>query len=245
MTRTHQTPTLFLSLPHPCSYLPGRISSSLFLDPRRKLDSEAYAHFMRLGFRRSGEFIYRPHCGECRACVPVRIPVARFRPSRGQRRVWRRNAGLTVRAHPPVFSAEHFALYARYQAHRHAGGGMDDPDPEKYLHFLAAGRIDTVFHEIRLDGRLLAVAVVDHLPDSLSAVYTFYDPDEKARGLGIYAVLWQVEEARRRGLPYVYLGYWIRESPKMAYKANYAPLEAYLDNRWDTLTLESAGVAER
>ncbi len=232
MTTYQKTPTLFLSLPHPCSYLPGRMATSLFLDPRQKLDSSAYAGFMRLGFRRSGDFIYRPHCHGCHACVPVRIPMARFEPNRSQRRVWRRNRDLEVRATPPVFSSEHFSLYARYQAHRHPGGGMDDPDPGKFLGFLAASRLDTTFYEFRQDGRLLAVAVVDYLPDSLSAVYTFYDPDEHARGLGVYAVLWQVEEARRRQLPHVYLGYWIRESPKMAYKANYAPLEAYLDNRW-------------
>jgi len=232
MTSHQKTPTLFLSLPHPCSYLPGKMATSLFLDPRQKLDTEAYAGFMRLGFRRSGDFIYRPHCGMCQACVPVRIPVARFKPSRSQRRVWRRNQDLEVRAHPAVFSSEHFSLYARYQASRHPGGGMDDPNPEKFLNFLVASQIDTVFHEFRLAGRLLAVAVVDFLSDSLSAVYTFYDPDEQARGLGVHAVLWQVEEARRRQLPYVYLGYWIGESPKMAYKANYAPLEAYLDNRW-------------
>lgn len=232
MTSQQKTPTLFLSLPHPCSYLPEKMATSLFLDPRQKLDTEAYAGFMRLGFRRSGDFIYRPHCGVCQACVPVRIPVARFKLSRSQRRVWRRNQDLEVRAHPAVFSSEHFSLYARYQSSRHPGGGMDDPNPEKFLNFLVASQIDTVFHEFRLAGRLLAVAVVDFLSDSLSAVYTFYDPDEHARGLGVHAVLWQVEEARRRQLSYVYLGYWIGESPKMAYKANYAPLEAYLDNRW-------------
>lgn len=232
MTSQQKTPTLFLSLPHPCSYLPEKMATSLFLDPRQKLGTEAYAGFMRLGFRRSGDFIYRPHCGACQACVPVRIPVVHFKPSRSQRRIWRRNRDLEVRAHPAVFSSEHFSLYARYQASRHPGGGMDDPNPEKFLNFLVASQIDTVFHEFRLAGRLLAVAVVDFLSDSLSAVYTFYDPEERARGLGVHAVLWQVEEARRRQLPYVYLGYWIRESPKMAYKANYAPLEAYRDNRW-------------
>lgn len=232
MTSQQKAPTLFLSLPNPCSYLPEKMATSLFLDPRQKLDTEAYAGFMRLGFRRSGDFIYRPHCGACQACVPVRIPVAHFKPSRSQRRIWRRNQDLEVRAHPAVFSSEHFSLYARYQASRHPGGGMDDPNPEKFLNFLVASQIDSVFYEFRLAGRLLAVAVVDFLSDSLSAVYTFYDPDERARGLGVHAVLWQVEEARRRQLPYVYLGYWIGESPKMAYKANYAPLEAYLDNRW-------------
>ncbi len=233
----------YATAPYPCSYLPERTSTSLFLDPRLKLDSEDYTGYMRLGFRRSGDFIYRPHCGVCRACIPVRVPVARFEPNRGQRRIWKRNTDVTVQPHPPVFSAEHFALYTHYQAQRHPGGGMDDPDPEKYLGFLAASRIDTVFHEIRCDGKLLAVAVVDHLPDSLSAVYTFYDPDEMERGLGVYAVLWQIEEARRLGLPHVYLGYWIKESPKMAYKASYRPLEAFLDNRW--VTLDPDAVAQR
>ncbi len=232
MTQSQRPPELFLSLPHSCSYLPGRRSTSLFLDPRRKLDSETYAHFVRLGFRRSGDFVYRPHCGPCDACVPVRIPVARFRPNRSQRRVARRNADLTMHARPPAFSDEHFALYARYQAARHPGGGMDDPDPDKYLAFLAASRIDTVFHEFRLAGRLLAVAVVDYLPDSLSAVYTFFDPDEKARSLGTYAVLWQVAEARRRGLRYVYLGYWIADCAKMSYKAGFVPLEACRHGVW-------------
>lgn len=241
MTSHQKTPTLFLSLPHPCSYLPGKMATSLFLDPRQKLDTEAYAGFMRLGFRRSGDFIYRPHCGVCQACVPVRIPVAHFKPSRSQRRIWRRNQDLEVRAHPAVFSSEHFSLYARYQASRHPGGGMDDPNPEKFLNFLVASHIDTVFHEFRLAGRLLAVAVVDFLSDSLSAVYTFYDPDEQARGLGVHAVLWQVEEARRRQLAHVYLGYWIEESPKMAYKANYVPLEAYLDNRWSAFNPATPG----
>jgi len=239
MTRSQRPPELFLSLPHPCSYLPERRSTSLFLDPRRKLDSEAYAHFVRLGFRRSGDFVYRPHCGQCDACVPVRIPVARFQPSRGQRRIWKRNADLTVQARTPAFYDEHFALYTRYQSARHPGGGMDDPDPGKYLGFLAAERIDTVFHEFRLGDRLLAVAVVDFLPDSLSAVYTFFDPEERRRSLGTYAVLWQVAEARRRGLHHVYLGYWIAECAKMSYKAAFAPLEACRHGVWLPLEPEA------
>lgn len=232
MTRQQHQPTLFLSLPHACGYLPDRISTSLFLDPRRRLDSEAYGAFVARGFRRSGDFVYRPHCGECQACVPVRIPVARFRPNRGQRRIWKRNRDVTVIPRAPGFHAEHFALYLRYQARRHAGGGMDDADPEKYLNFLMARDIETLFYELRAGERLLAVAVADRLPDGLSAVYTFYDPDAPRRGLGVYAVLWQAEEARRLGLPHLYLGYWIEESPKMAYKGKYRPLEAYRDGRW-------------
>jgi arginine-tRNA-protein transferase len=112
---------------------------------------------------------------------------------------------------------------------------MDDPDPQKYTQFLVGNHIETGFFEIRQQERLLGVAVVDQLPDGLSAVYTFYEPDEKARGLGVYAVLWEIEHARQLGLPYLYLGYWIEASPKMAYKADYSPLEIYRHGHWQQL----------
>lgn len=232
MTSSHKQPEIFLSMPHACSYLPGRTATSLFLDPRQPLDSRQYAGFMRLGFRRSGDLVYRPHCRDCNACIPVRIPVNRFQPDRGQRRTWNRNRDLSVIAQPPVFRQEHFELYQRYQSARHPGGGMDDPDPQKYLNFLGARHIHTVFYEFRLSRKLLGVAVTDILPDGLSAVYTFFDPDEKRRALGVHAVLWQVEHARERQLPWLYLGYWIRECPKMSYKGHYQPLEAFLQGHW-------------
>ncbi len=219
-------------MPHPCSYLPGRTATSLFLDPRQPLDSRQYAGFMRLGFRRSGDLIYRPHCRGCNACIPVRIPVDGFRPDRGQRRVWKRNQDLSVIPHSPAYSEEHFKLYQRYQTRRHPGGGMDDPDPQKYINFLGSQRIHTVFYEIRLRMKLLGVAVTDILPDGLSAVYTFFDPEEKRRSLGVYAVLWQIEQARERRLPWLYLGYWIKECQKMAYKGNYRPLEVLVNGHW-------------
>ncbi len=236
MSRQQKTPEIFVSMPHPCSYLPGRIATTLFVDPREPLDAEKFAHFMRIGFRRSGDLVYRPHCRECQECVPVRIPVARFTPNRAQRRVWRRNRDLHVQPCPAIFKAEHFELYQRYQHARHPGGGMDDPDPQKYIAFLASRQIETVFYEMHLARQLLAVAVVDHLPDGLSAVYTFYDPQQAARSLGTYAILWQVEQARALRLPWVYLGYWIATSPKMAYKSAFRPLEAYVHSHWVTLT---------
>lgn len=222
-------------MPHPCSYLPGRTATTLFIDPRYPLDGDKYARFTRLGFRRSGELVYRPHCRDCSACTPVRIPVERFTPNRAQRRIARRNEDIRVRARPSMFVPEHFNLYLRYQAMRHPGGGMDDPDPQKYVNFLMGRQIDTVFYEMRRERELLAVAVVDQLPDGLSAVYTFFEPKEQTRSLGTYAVLWQVEHARRQGLPWVYLGYWIAESRKMAYKSNFQPLEAYRHGRWSDL----------
>jgi arginyl-tRNA--protein-N-Asp/Glu arginylyltransferase len=232
MTSHLKPPEIFLSMPHPCSYLPGRTATSLFLDPRQPLDSRQYAGFMRLGFRRSGDLVYRPHCRDCNACTPVRVPVDRFRPDRGQRRIWKRNQDLRVIPRPPIYSQEHFDLYQRYQAMRHPGGGMDDPDPQKYINFLGSQHIHTVFYEMRHEHKLLGVAVTDILPDGLSAVYTFFDPDASRRALGVYAVLWQVRQAVERRLPWLYLGYWIKECAKMAYKANYRPLEVFLNGHW-------------
>lgn len=219
-------------MPHPCSYLPGKTATTLFIDPRYPLDRDAYGHFTRLGFRRSGDLVYRPHCRDCNACIPVRIPVERFQPTRGQVRTWRKNADVRVIAQPARFAPEHFALYRRYQAHRHPGGGMDDPDPRKYSGFLIGRCVETMFCELRIGQRLAAVTVIDRLNDGLSAVYTFFDPDDAGRSLGTYAILWQIEEARYERVPWVYLGYWIGASPKMAYKANFRPLEVYRDGRW-------------
>lgn len=235
MTSHQKSPDIYLSMPHPCSYLPGKTATTLFIDPRFALDETAFNRFTRQGFRRSGDLIYRPHCRSCSECVPVRIPVHRFRPNRGQRRVRARNRDLVVTRCEAAFVQEHFDLYLRYQARRHADGGMDDPDPQKYRHFLLGSQVDTAFFEMRVDQKLLGVAVVDHLPDAISAVYTFFEPDESARGLGVYALLWEIEYARRTGRNWIYLGYWIKDSPKMAYKTNYRPLEAYRHGRWIAL----------
>lgn len=232
MTIRQTRPDLYLSMPHPCSYLAGRSSTILFVDPQRLLTSSEYGLFVRQGFRRSGDLVYRPHCNGCQACVPVRLPVRAFRPSRSQRRTATRNTDLQVAIGPPRFSAEHFELYRRYQAGRHPESGMNDADPQKYLAFLASRQVRTEFVEFRARGNLLAVAVMDVLPDGLSAVYTFYDPDQPARGLGVQAVLWEINEAVRRGLDYLYLGYWIAESPKMSYKINYQPLEQLTGGHW-------------
>jgi arginine-tRNA-protein transferase len=236
MTREFRQPEMFLSMPHPCSYLPGRVATSLFVDPRAPLDGASYGSYMRLGFRRSGDLVYRPHCRDCQACIPVRVPVMRFQPDRGQRRILSRNQDVRVHARAPEYDPEHFALYLRYQKMRHAGGGMDDPDPTKYTNFLLSRHVHTVFYEMRLRARLLGVAVVDHLPDGLSAVYTFFDPGEKRRGLGSFAVLWQIERARQLHLPWLYLGYLIRECAKMSYKENFQPLESYVDGQWRPLS---------
>ena len=222
----------YLTPSQACSYLPGQEASSLIADPRVRINTPTYAKLIDHGFRRSGNHVYRPLCPACDACIPVRLPVAEFQPNRNQKRNWLRNHDLAVNRVDVAYNEEHFELYQRYLAHRHSGGGMDPSSPDQYLTFITSSAIDTALHEFRLGERLLAVAVVDHLPQGLSAVYTFFEPAEQARGLGNYAVLWEIYEAERLGLSWLYLGYWIKECRKMSYKGQYRPLEMYRNGAW-------------
>lgn len=234
MTISHKLPDLYLSMPHECGYLEGRIATTLFVDPHVPLSRTQYSNLVHQGFRRSGGLVYRPHCQGCSACVPVRIPVDRFIASRGQRRTWKRNDDLVIQQVKAGYRESHFELYCRYQSTRHTGGSMDVGDPVQYRDFLFSPDFETEVHEFRSagDGHLITVAIMDVLADGLSAVYTFFDPDEQRRAPGVHAILWQINEARRRGLPYVYLGYWIGESPKMRYKKDYRPLQALQHGIW-------------
>lgn len=233
---THSTRVSKLSFyatpPHQCSYLDDREAITLFADPRYPKNNALYAVLSARGFRRSGEHLYQPHCPDCSACVPIRVPVAEFRPRRQQRRTWQQNRDLQVRVRPARYKREHFDLYRRYIAARHAGGGMDDPTPDSYMNFLTASWADTIFMEYRLDGALLAVSVSDRLPDALSAVYTFFDPDSSQRSLGRYAILQQIHMAHDTGRQWLYLGYWIAACRKMSYKTEYQPLEYLRRGEW-------------
>lgn len=230
----------FVTPPHDCSYLSNRKAVTLFVDPKASMSTRVYSRLTDHGFRRSGEYVYRPDCPSCNACIPARIDAAAFTPRRIQRRIWKRNADLQVTRLAAGYHEEHFALYRQYIRSRHPGGGMDEASPEKYCSFLCSSWCDTYFYEFRLDDRLLGVSVVDHLSQGLSAVYTFFDIAEDHRSLGVYAVLWQVEEARRFGLPWVYLGYWIKECPKMSYKDQYRPLEIFENGEWRRLSAEES-----
>lgn len=222
----------FASRPHPCGYLPGRDTVNLFTDPDAPMDMAIYSRLADFGFRRSGSHIYRPHCPQCQACLPVRIPVDAFQPSRAQRRTLKLNRDVQATQRPAAFDEEHFTLYRRYMTSRHPGGSMDDPDPERYLEFLSSPWSETLFVEFRLHERLMAVSVLDVLTQGLSAVYTFFDPELSARSPGRHGVLWAIGEAQRRGLDYLYLGYWIAASPKMRYKQEYRPLELLQQGQW-------------
>lgn len=225
----------YLTAHYDCSYLPGRRARSQVATPTHLIDAEAYSALIRAGFRRSGQFTYRPHCEQCHACVPVRVDVAGFVPNRTQRRVLKRNRGLEARFLPLDFREEHYQLYRSYLGSRHAGGGMDRDGPDQYTQFLLSSNVDSVLVEFRDGEQLVMVAVVDQVEDGLSAVYTFFDPARDRDSLGVYGVLWQIELAKRLELPYLYLGYWIAESRKMAYKQQYAPLQGLVDGQWRTL----------
>ena len=225
----------YLTPPHPCSYLPERYATNQFISPSLPVDVGLYSHLIELGFRRSGDYVYRPRCFGCDACIPARIPIDRFTPNRSQRRNMRANRHLEVIAKPSTFDDEHFDLYRRYLAWRHDGGGMDNPTPRDYMGFLTSRRINTQFYELRDKDRLVGVAVVDRLKDSFSAVYTFYEPEQRRSGIGVYAILWQIAEAKRLKLKWIYLGYWIDECMKMRYKGRFQPLEVYRGGRWQLL----------
>lgn len=222
----------YATQPHACSYLDDEQAVTLFLEPRQQVDGPTYARLSELGFRRSGQHLYRPHCPQCQACVPARIPVDSFSCSRQQLRIYKRNRDLQVSTTAPRLTTEIYQLFARYINARHADGDMYPPSEEQFESFLVSDSPFAEFNEFRLDGRLLAVAVTDRLANGLSAVYSFFDPDQAPRSLGRYAILWQIEEARRSALPAVYLGYWIRNCRKMNYKAEYRPLEMLINQRW-------------
>ncbi len=225
----------FASAPEPCSYLEDRKSVSAFANPHMDMDMRTYNELIQHGFRRSGGYIYRPHCPHCQECISVRVPVRQHDFSRNEKRTIRRNTDLRISVSPGRYRDEHFDLYRRYINSRHNDGSMANPSKADYHRFLICDWTETLFFEYRLNRILIAVAVCDLTDSGLSAVYTFFDPDHAARSLGHFAILSQINETRVRDLDYLYLGYWIRDCGKMSYKRRYKPLEAYIGEQWVAL----------
>ncbi|PPD48952.1 MAG: arginyltransferase [Methylotenera sp.] len=228
----------YVTTGYTCGYLPNKMAQSLIAAPQHLVDAKVYSGLIQQGFRRSGKFSYRPHCENCQECIPVRIILDQFSPNRSQKRAFKQHNNLTTAILPVGFHEEHYALYASYQRARHSEEKIQDEtapqenDVEQYQSFLCQSNVESVMVEFRENEQLKMVSVIDIVRDGISAVYTFYETKNTATSYGTYNVLWQTLWAKELGLPYLYLGYWIRDSKKMAYKQNYQPLEKLIDGEW-------------
>ena len=246
MTRLKELPLttiqFYATAPYPCSYLPNKTARSQVATPSHLIHADVYNELLNAGFRRSGLYTYRPYCDHCKACIATRILVDQFNPTRSQRRAWKKHQSLEAFVLNLGYQEEHYQLYQRYQNQRHAGGDMDNDDQDQYMQFLLQSRVNSRIVEFRdgahdpHPGRLRMVSMIDILDQGISSVYTFYDTSDPSSSFGSYSILWQIEQARVLKLPYLYLGYYIKESEKMSYKVKYQPMEGLIDDHWQPLT---------
>lgn len=236
-SQIHKRLRLFKTAPHPCSYLENKEAGTLFIDPKQEIDQHTFTYLSERGFRRSGDFVYRPDCASCQACISIRIPVEKYIFSRNDKRLLKRNQDVVVKPIHDITSDVHYHLYEQYIEQRHQDGDMYPPNYDQYQSFLNNPFGNTEYQGFYLDNELIAVAIIDLLNNALSAVYTFYSPGaaHDKRSLGTYAILWQLQEAKRRQLDYVYLGYWVKQCRKMNYKTRFRPAEILINQRWLTL----------
>lgn len=227
-----QTLAFFATPEHDCSYLPDQQATTMFADPKAIITNTVYSQLSELGFRRSGDHYYRPHCTQCNACTPIRVKAADFKASRSQKRILKKNHAIDTQVMTPDFHEDHYLLYEKYINERHADGDMYPPSRDQYRSFLIDCQANTQFVEFSVDGRLCGIAVTDQLEDGLSAIYTFFDPDLTELSIGTFAILWQINETVRRNKKYLYLGYFIKQCRKMTYKNQFKPFEARINDSW-------------
>ena len=223
---------LVLSQEHPCGYLETKIAQSLFVHPSYSITTSTYAHLLEQGFRRSGEEVYAPHCSHCSACIPARLPLKGFKPSKSQRRCMRKNIETQVNIKPAIFEQAHYDMYLRYQAIRHPEGSMINTSPENYFSFLSSSWCNTQFVEFSINNELAGIAIIDQFDEAWSAVYTFFEPKFSDYSLGVYAILWQIQQANLQQKEYLYLGFWLKDCTKMSYKTCYQPIQLLIDKQW-------------
>ncbi|AJP72903.1 arginyltransferase [Sphingomonas hengshuiensis] len=250
MTALSRFPRFFVTSPNPCPYLPGRQERKIFTELSGQHAGELNDALGRIGFRRSQSVAYRPSCAGCNACVSVRVVAGQFRPNASQRKLMKRHADLEVTACKPWATEEQFSLLHRYLKARHPGGGMAAMDEGDYADMVEQSPVDSFVIEYRepsVDGRrgrLVGACITDQQGDGLSMIYSFFLADDESRpGLGTYIILDHLARAHAAGLPYVYLGYWVKGSERMAYKTRYRPMEMLGPNGWSVLEDENEAVA--
>jgi leucyl-tRNA---protein transferase len=224
--------------------LPNKLAQSLIAAPHHLVDTNVYNGLIEQGFRRSGKFAYRPHCENCKACIAIRVILDEFTPSRSQKRAYKQHANLTVRVLPLGYQQQHFELYTSYQKLRHADEDLSQQaeahrtaeiqtEADQYRQFLCKSNVESLMIEFSdAAGIVKIVSVIDVVSDGISAVYTFYDALEARASFGTYSIMWLAEWAKMLGLPYLYLGYWIETSQKMAYKQQFKPQQKLIEGEW-------------
>ena len=239
MSAPFRFPRFFVTTPAPCPYLPGKTERKVFTELSGTHAAELNDALGRIGFRRSQGVAYRPSCLDCSACISVRVVTGEFQPSATQRRMIRRHSDLEVTACKPWTTEEQYDLLRRYLRARHPTGGMVDMDESDFADMVEQSPVKTFLIEYREPpvhgrrGKLVGACLTDQQADGLSMIYSFFEPDsDERRGLGTYIILDHILRAGRAGLPYVYLGYWVDSSPRMAYKAKFRPLERLGPDGW-------------
>ena len=228
----------YVTTPYKCGYLPNKLAQSLIAAPHHLVDANIYSGLIHQGFRRSGKFAYRPHCENCNACIAIRLILSEFAPTRSQKRAYKQHANLTARVLPLNYHQNHFELYSNYQNLRHADAEISNPTDEddsanQYMQFLCMSNVESLMVEFSdAANQVKIVSVIDVVRDGVSAVYTFYDATDTKSSYGTYSIVWLAEWTKSLGLPYLYLGYWIAESQKMAYKQQFKPQEKLIDGEW-------------
>lgn len=226
----------YLTIPTPCPYLPGRMERKIFTQIDPLSGPQLNNYLTHAGFRRSQNVIYRPACESCRACQSLRVDVTRFEPTRRFRRILRKNADLTSEVSEAYATDEQFRLLKRYLINRHPDGGMAEMDFLRYEMMVEDGAANTEIVEYRdTDNILVACTLIDNLSDGKSMVYSFFNPEHKSRSLGNYMILDHIEKCESANLSYLYLGYWVEESPKMNYKKEYEPAQILTSHGWQKL----------
>jgi leucyl-tRNA---protein transferase len=228
----------YVTTPYKCGYLPNKLAQSLIATPHYLINTDIYSGLIQQGFRRSGKFAYRPHCEHCNACIAIRVILDKFTPTRSQKRAFKQHADLSVRIMPLAYKQSHFELYASYQALRHADDALSNAaeaqdDAEQYRQFLCQSNVESLMIEFsNAQNQVKIVSVVDIVNDGVSAVYTFYDASMPKASYGTYSIMWQAAWTKSLGLPYLYLGYWIQDSQKMAYKQQFKSQQKLIDGEW-------------